>query len=46
MPSDAARPVARFQTRPRLRAGKNEAAAKEKAADTKNRISAGFYAAT
>jgi hypothetical protein len=46
MPSDAADAVARFQKMPSVRAGKNAAAANENAADTRNRMSAGFCAAT
>jgi hypothetical protein len=46
MPSTAPMPLARFQKIPRLSAGKKEAAANENAADTRNRMSAGFCAAT
>jgi hypothetical protein len=46
MPTEAAMPVARFQKMPSTRAGKNAAAANENAADTRNRMSAGFCAAT
>ena len=42
MPRQAPALLARFQKIPRTRAGKNAAAAKENAADTKNKISAGF----
>jgi hypothetical protein len=46
MPSDAPHLLARFQKMPSVSAGKNAAAAKENAADTRNRMSAGFCAAT
>ena len=39
-------PVVRFQKMPRVSAGKKAEAANEKAADTRNRMSAGFWAAT
>ncbi|MCY1370845.1 hypothetical protein D9M69_579570 [compost metagenome] len=46
MPNDAAIPVARFQKMPSTSAGKKAAAANENAAETRNRMSAGFCAAT
>ncbi len=46
MPSVAPMPLARFQKMTKLSAGKNETAANEKAANTKNKISAGFFAVT
>ena len=46
MPSVAPHLLARFQKIPQVSAGKNAAAASENAADTRNRMSAGFCAAT
>ena len=46
MPDEAPHLLARFQKIPSVSAGKNAAAANENAADTRNRISPGFCAAT
>ena len=46
MPSEAPHLLARFQKMPHTSAGKNAAAANENAAETRNRMSAGFCAAT
>ena len=46
MPREAPHLLARFQKMPRVKAGKKAAAANEKAADTKNRMSAIFKDAT
>ena len=46
MPSEAPHLLARFQKMPSTSAGKNAAAANENAAETRNRMSAGFCAAT
>ena len=46
MPSVAPHLFARFQKMPSTSAGKNAAAANENAADTRNRMSAGFCDAT